>query len=347
MRRPLILSLPLLLLVSVAHAQGNSYIQLFTDDAQSPCSLVDRQPGTRSIFMYQMGNEVVAASEFSVPVPACWTGASYVGEAISPALLAIGSTQTDLTVSYVGCQAPPVYIGHVDFYSTGHSPPCCVLEAKPSSAGLLVVNCLFETHEVATGHGVVINPDASCPCEAISPPPPPPVIPVPSKIEIFADAGGSQCSITDDGLGVRSVYVFHTGNTSATASEFSVPRPDCWTGATWVGDVIAPGFLRIGTAQTDLTIAYAGCVDLPVFIARVDFAVTGKAPPCCKVQVAPAASPAVTDVLEVTCDFETRAVGTGAPVVVNPPGSCQCDAPTSLRTESATWGKVKSLFRSR
>ena len=90
-----------------------------------------------------------------------------------------------------------------------------------------------------------------------------------------------------------------------------------------------------------------GCVDLPVFVVRVDFAVTGKAPPCCKVRVGPSTSPTATGIMEVTCDFETRTIGTDAPVVVNPPGSCECDAPTSLRTESATWGKVKSLFRSR
>ncbi|MDH4036436.1 MAG: hypothetical protein OEX18_00775 [Candidatus Krumholzibacteria bacterium] len=155
----------------------------------------------------------------------------------------------------------------------------------------------------------------------------------------------SECAIVDDGPGIRSVYVFHTGNASATASEFSVPLPACWTGASWVGDNVVPGFLTVGTSQTDLSIAYAGCVDLPVFIARINFSVTGKAPPCCRVLVAPPLTQSPQEIVEVSCDYQTHAVGTGLGVTVNPPTSCACDSPTTLRTEPATWGRVKAIFR--
>ncbi|MDH5269322.1 MAG: hypothetical protein OEY32_05290 [Candidatus Krumholzibacteria bacterium] len=174
MRRLLPLSLALALLASAARAQSDARIELYSDDLSSPCSLIDTRPGPRSVFIYQTGTFVAAASEFSVRLPSCWTGAAYVGEAIDPSLLAIGNPQTDLSVAYGGCRVPPVYIGRVDFFASGIASACCVFRAQPSPSGLLVVDCAFETHAIVAGPGITINPDETCPCNVAPPPPPPP-----------------------------------------------------------------------------------------------------------------------------------------------------------------------------
>ena len=95
------------------------------------------------------------------------------------------------------------------------------------------------------------------------------------RIQLFVDAGGSDCALRDVGPGEVQVHMLLLGAAGVGAVQFKAPRPDCWTNATWVGDNI-PWTLFIGNTQaTDpwgLSIAFLADVDCaaansPIYLA--------------------------------------------------------------------------------
>ena len=55
----------------------------------------------------------------------------------------------------------------MNFTAIGHGQPCCdypVLPAPPEP-GVQVYRCDDRIYHYGTGRGVIINPDASCPCD--------------------------------------------------------------------------------------------------------------------------------------------------------------------------------------
>jgi hypothetical protein len=341
------LSVPLAvvgLTVSTASLAQNDRIELFTDQEMTTCGLVHDGPAIRSIYMFHTGSALVTASEFSVPKPACWTGATYVGETIADGLLSIGNSQTDLSIAYGTCALPPVYLGRIDYAVAGTAPSCCMISAAPaqtSPPGIWVVDCSFQQRFGAPGAQVTVNPTAACPCDVPPPPPPPPA---PSRIELFTDDGMAGCGLLDDVPAVRSVYMFHTGAGQATGSEFSAPKPDCWTGATYLADVISPGVLTIGNSQTDLSVAYLGCQNLPVYIGRIDYTTTGVAPECCRYAISQAPLATPPGIWIVDCNFEEQSVPSAGGVTIHPTSACPCDLSPPLRVENTTWGRIKSMY---
>lgn len=156
------------------------------------------------------------------------------------------------------------------------------------------------------------------------------------KIELFADATMSSCEIVDQDTMIRSVYMFHTGTTPSTGIRFKAPKPACWLGATWVGDIVP--FTNIGDSQIDLSIGYGFCLEPPIYLGQVNFFATGGALPCCELVALPGLQFVFTD-----CSFDEIPLATGETVIINPNDSCRCQQP--LATEPATWGRVKSLYR--
>jgi len=172
------------------------------------------------------------------------------------------------------------------------------------------------------------------------------------KIELYANLERTQCTLSEnvDPPGV-SIYVFLTGPVPATGARFKVPKPDCWVGATWVGDSLYPEHLSVGDSQTDWSIGFfaghGGCIPShtpPIFIGTVNFSVAGQSLPCCEVKVEPAQQFVFTD-CDVNYAYE-HPLSTGQTVFVNADASCSCELSLlPLRTESSTWGRVKSLYR--
>jgi hypothetical protein len=164
------------------------------------------------------------------------------------------------------------------------------------------------------------------------------------KITLFADRFGADCSISDTREGTLFVYMFHVGGTGTRSGcEFRAPKPGCWTGATWVGDNFQPTFLYIGASQGgDLSVAYAACLPLPIYIGKMIFEVTGAAQVCCPYPVIP--SVWYARVLTVDCGVipEKEIPISGGSAVINENASCPCSPP--LAVESTTWGRVKSLY---
>jgi hypothetical protein len=157
-----------------------------------------------------------------------------------------------------------------------------------------------------------------------------------TKVELFADANGTSCELVDQGTALRSIYVFHTGTASSTGLRFKVSKPDCWLGATWVGDV-SP-FVTVGSSSLDWSVAYVACKTLPVYVGQINYFATGASLPCCEIVAQPAFQFVWTD-----CDFGEHPLVAGQKVVINANESCRCGGP--LATETSTWGRVKSLYR--
>ncbi len=169
------------------------------------------------------------------------------------------------------------------------------------------------------------------------------------KVTLFADAAMTDCSITGNlaSPGIVEVHMFHLGSGNRIAVEFLAPKPPCWSGAIWVGDVIAPPLLVIGNTQSvDISIAYTACLPLPVYLGRINYLVTNDSPPCCQYSVIPSTVvyPSLgPSVYAVVCPSNTLiAIGAGS-AVVNEDPSCLCDPP--LAVEETTWGRIKALYQ--
>jgi hypothetical protein len=342
MKRAISIAIALSIPATEAPARDDK-ISLWADADRAYCAIAST-PGVHSVHIFHTGSEMATASRFSAPKPACWTGATWIGDFIQPSFLALGSSQTDLSVVYQGaigaCTLPTVYIGRIDYLVSSTSPPCCDYEVLPvptSPPGIWVVDCYFIEYQASAGSGVIVNPTVTCPCP-VAPP-----NPGDAGIALFADAEMSSCSLTDTDAGVKSVHMFHTGSPTTMGVQFSAPLPACWTGATWLADHIAAPFLFLGNSQTDLSIVYGTCHEPPIYLGRVDFYSTGVAGDCC--EYAASAAAGTGGITVVDCNFETQLVPSTGRVVINPTPDCPCDSEPPVSVQKTTWGKIKAMYR--
>jgi hypothetical protein len=181
-----------------------------------------------------------------------------------------------------------------------------------------------------------------------------PVLGQTEKITLYADAEGSDCSVTDTAPAIVAVYMFHVGSGVRKASRFMAPKPACWTGAVWVGDVIAPDTEHIGSTQGDFAVNYnvagVSCFNvpraLPIYIGKINYFLTSIGPSCCEYPVLPSPNSEIPgSVITIVCDnppFGTLiAIGAGK-ATINENEDCPCNPPLAI--EESTWGRVKALY---
>lgn len=165
-----------------------------------------------------------------------------------------------------------------------------------------------------------------------------------NRVELYADNQMATCSISEPvSPPIVQVHVFLVGPVSSTGARFRVPKPDCWVGATWLGDALAPNMgAAAGTSQSDWSIGFGHCAAGPaVYMAAISYLITNQALPCCIVDALPAGQFAFTD-----CgDFNEFDLLESKPLVVNPNESCGCQGGIVLKTETSTWGRVKALYQ--
>jgi len=182
----------------------------------------------------------------------------------------------------------------------------------------------------------------------------PPVPGQTEKITLYADAAGTDCSVTETVPGIVSMYMFHVGSGVRRASKFTAPKPACWTGAVWAGDVISPGLgVAIGNTQSDFTLYYnyagVSCFQepnpLPLYIGTINYFVVSPGPSCCEYPVLPASDSEVPgSVITVLCVEPPSLIAIGAgKVTINETEDCPCDPPVAV--EETTWGRVKAFYR--
>ena len=156
-----------------------------------------------------------------------------------------------------------------------------------------------------------------------------------ARIDLYADAAMSGCEILDTGPMFLEVHMVYSGP-AANAVRFRAPKPECWVGAMFVGDIIP--FISTGNSQLDLMIGFGDCLSGQVHMGFARYYATGQAMTCCVLPVLPAFQFVYSD-----CGYAEHPLAAGQSVVINPNEACRCQQP--LPTEPSTWGRVKSLYR--
>jgi len=158
-------------------------------------------------------------------------------------------------------------------------------------------------------------------------------------IGLYADQSGTNCNITATSS-LAYVYVVHV-TTGATASEFSAPKPVCWTGATWVGDQcpFVPCF--DGPSQTGMMIGYGSCKAGAIHILTIVYSVQGPSPSCCSYPLLRDPRYAWKTPVVIDCN-ENLVSAVGLVATINGNATCPCGYPVPV--EETTWGSVKALY---
>jgi hypothetical protein len=167
-------------------------------------------------------------------------------------------------------------------------------------------------------------------------------------ISLTGTADGSVCSIIDTSPGSVEVHIIVFNVIGLNAIQFAAPKPNCWTGATWVSDNI-PTPVTIGDTQDTvigLAIAWGGlCLDGPAYVGSMTFSTLGNAPPCCSYPILKATGdlhPEIDGPIAVLCSDPQHVAGVTANAVINPESQCACVQPVPV--EESTWGAIKALY---
>ena len=167
------------------------------------------------------------------------------------------------------------------------------------------------------------------------------------QLELWADELRSSCEIVESSSGITKIHMFHMGNiTAASMEHFTVPVPQCWVGATWVADELAPGLI-VGMGNTQETlfgmvISYGGCRDVPVYLGHISIATTGQSMQCCDLAVIPPSQHPQMTTLECATPVVVWLVG-ARDAIVNATSECPCDA--TVPVQDSTWSLIKALFQ--
>lgn len=165
-----------------------------------------------------------------------------------------------------------------------------------------------------------------------------------NRVELYADTQMSTCSISEPiSPPIVQVHAFLKAQGLVTGVRFKAPKPDCWVGATWLGDASIYG--GIGNSQSDWSVGFGQCLtgDSGVHIGAMSYLISGQALACCVVDALPAIQFVYTDCASPF--FLEHPLSPSKPLIVNPDNTCGCQGGIVLRTESTTWGRVKSLYR--
>ncbi|HEX5133253.1 MAG TPA: FlgD immunoglobulin-like domain containing protein [Candidatus Krumholzibacteria bacterium] len=159
-------------------------VELWADANGSQCSLNDLSPGaTINLYVFAVPgeNSGVSGVQFAAPKPACFA-ATFIGVVVPAGVLAIGDSQTGVSLALTGCSAVPVHVLTMQFLANGTSGLCCEYPviADPEKSDILSSNCAYE-EAPAEGGVVTINPNSTCPCAGFNSPPDAPLNPVPAN----------------------------------------------------------------------------------------------------------------------------------------------------------------------
>jgi hypothetical protein len=164
-------------------------------------------------------------------------------------------------------------------------------------------------------------------------------VPGAGTIGVFGDPEATTCNLFDQAPGLMTFYVVHVLTAEASAAQFAAPVPSCMTGAAYLGEA-SPFGVVIGNSQTGMSIGYGSCRSGPILLLTVRLFAQGLSEPCCLYPVVPDLLHSEPSIWMVDCHSHMLAVAS-AYAVVNPSGACQC---SSVKTEEATWGKIKSMY---
>ncbi|MGD8415271.1 MAG: hypothetical protein PVF33_13610 [Candidatus Latescibacterota bacterium] len=172
-----LIALVMAMCFEAAAAQQGGQLELWADPLRSSCEIVESPSGITEVHMIHAGSITAASMErFTVPIPPCWIGATWVADELAPGLIVgMGNTQDPLfgmVISYAGCLDLPVYLGKILVATTGQSEPCCDLVAEPAREYPHTYTLECATPVVVWTveyRGAIVNATSECPCEGAVP----------------------------------------------------------------------------------------------------------------------------------------------------------------------------------
>jgi hypothetical protein len=172
------------------------------------------------------------------------------------------------------------------------------------------------------------------------------------QVGLYRDVDMASCSFSDEAPGILNVHVVQS-SVSASASEFQL-LPRQGANLTYLGEAI-PATLTgaMGRADIGVAVSYGGCVEPPILVMTVLYQGFGLSETCGQIAILnrPGSNLVLADhVAYITCGgirvSEARFAEAGH-AVVNPDETCECGTDPGggqVPVETATWGKVKSLY---
>ena len=149
-------------------SQIGGLIGLFADPQGTNCNFLYGGPGLLAVYVVHTRTVGATASQFSAPIPACWTNALWLSDTgIWP--INIGNSQTGVALGYGTCQVGPMHIYTINYFVQG--PPagtCCYYPVLPdphvASGEIEVVDCNGNS-VYGEGGTASLYPTANCMCE--------------------------------------------------------------------------------------------------------------------------------------------------------------------------------------
>jgi hypothetical protein len=167
-------------------------------------------------------------------------------------------------------------------------------------------------------------------------------------VGIFSDLAYTDCTLLDDLVSPRSIYVVHKNTSGAVSVRFRVEVGGGFTGVFLWFD--APG-INLGDPFTGMTISYGTCMSGDVPFMTLHWMCDGSSPDCAWLRIVadPQAESGLIEAVDCSSNtfYPTGGVMSVNPVVgvcFGPPGGILgCHLPPVPATEH-TWGYIKALY---
>lgn len=166
---------------------GLDALMLYIDAGYSVCNYVDATPGLLQVYVVHDFTSGATASQFAVEE--CGLFSMQYLSWSCPHDVSLGSdARTGVAVVYDGgCQAGPVLVGTISYFTSGNAPSCAFLRvtADPGAVSGLIegVDCSFRPTVPSAGV-LTINGDGSCACGELVRPSGPGVDPPPCHLTV-------------------------------------------------------------------------------------------------------------------------------------------------------------------
>lgn len=160
-------------------------------------------------------------------------------------------------------------------------------------------------------------------------------------IGLHSDPSGASCNIVATPFALTEVFVVHVTD-GATASMFQAPKPSCWTGAAWLGDMTPYcAGVGCGDSQAGIALTYGACRIGAIHVLTIRYFSGGSSESCCPYPLLPHPWTQEGHVEIADCEFNPG-VALELMATVNGGSACPCGYPVPV--EETTWGRMKALY---
>ncbi|MHC4062697.1 MAG: Ig-like domain-containing domain [Planctomycetota bacterium] len=229
MKRLALISVVFLLGASTCLAQYG-YIGVFSDHGATNCNIVS-SGSLITIHVFHLYPSDAMSSSFSVPIPECLTGFTYINELPSFAQFT-GDSQSGITIEYGACISSTVHLLTVNWVGSGTAPECCYIipagHSQSASGKAEMTDCESQVHLANVSYAIV-NETPFCECgqpdnirpEVSEPFPPDSATGVPLNVVLEWE--------TYDPLKPRSQFTMHFGTDPDPPLVSGIFHEDTWS----------------------------------------------------------------------------------------------------------------------